>query len=107
MNHIFQIFYDDNKKIKAHYSISGEKWRTAQNYLLVDKNEEMFKKMFEFNRSINLPTCLADIEMNEDDLDKLVPMVCNMKDIDHNPYKISEDMVYKAFKKLEEYSKIN
>ena len=46
--------------------------------LLVDKNEEMFKKMFEFNRSINLPTCLADIEMNEDDLDKLVPMVCNM-----------------------------
>ena len=43
--------------------------------------------MFEFNRSINLPTCLADIEMNEDDLDKLVPMVCNMKDIDHNPYK--------------------
>ena len=30
-----------------------------------------------------------------------------MKDIDHNPYKISEDMVYKAFKKLEEYSKIN
>ena len=44
--------------------------------------------------------------MNEDDLDKLVPMVCNMKDIDHNPYKISEDMVYKAFKKLEEYSKI-
>ena len=70
--------------------------------LLVDKNEEMFK-----NRSINLPTCLADIEMNEDDLDKLVPMVCNMKDIDHNPYKISEDMVYKAFKKLEEYSKIN
>ena len=51
--------------------------------------------------------CVADIEMNEDDLDKLVPMVCNMKDIDHNPYKISEDMVYKAFKKLEEYSKIN
>lgn len=33
------IFYDDNKQIKAHYSISGEKWRTAQNYLLVDKNE--------------------------------------------------------------------
>jgi hypothetical protein len=45
--------------------------------------------------------------MNEDDLDKLVPMVCAMKDIDHNPYKISEDMVYTAFKKLEEYSKIN
>lgn len=33
------IFYDNNKEIKAHYSISGEKWRTAQNYLLVDRDE--------------------------------------------------------------------
>lgn len=33
------IFYDDNKNIKAQYSVSGEKWRTAQNYLLVDKKE--------------------------------------------------------------------
>lgn len=33
------LFYDDNKKIKAHYSVSGEKWRTVQNYLLVDKKE--------------------------------------------------------------------
>ncbi len=73
--------------------------------LLVDKNEEMFKTMFEFNKSISLPTCLADIEMNEDDLDKLVPMVCAMKDIDHNPYKITNDMVFEAFKKLEEYNK--
>lgn len=33
------LFYDDCRRIKAQYSISGEKWRTAQNYLLVDKNE--------------------------------------------------------------------
>ena len=30
-----------------------------------------------------------------------------MKDIDHNPYKITEEMVLKAFKKLEEYNKNN
>lgn len=75
--------------------------------LLVDENEEMFKTMFDFNRSISLPTCLKDIEMSESDLDKLVPMVCAMKDIDHNPYKITEEMVLKAFKKLEEYNKNN
>lgn len=33
------IFFDGDKTIKAHYSISGEKWRTAQNYLVVDKKE--------------------------------------------------------------------
>ena len=75
--------------------------------LLVDKNEEMFNTMFEFNKSISLPTCLADIEMNENDLDRLVPMVCAMKDIDHNPYEITNDMVFEAFKKLEEYNKHN
>lgn len=31
------LFYDNNKVIKAQYSISGDKWRTAQNYLLVEK----------------------------------------------------------------------
>ena len=33
------IYFDDSKQIKAQYSISGEKWRTAQYYLLVDKNK--------------------------------------------------------------------
>lgn len=75
--------------------------------LLVDQDEEMFKTMFDFNRSVALPTCLADIEMSENDLEKLVPMVCAMKDIEHNPYKISEEMVFNAFKRLEEYNKNN
>lgn len=73
--------------------------------LLVDKDEEMFKTMFDFNKSIGLPTCLADIEMSENNLERLVPMVCAMKDIDHNPYKITEEMVFKAFKELEKYNK--
>lgn len=73
--------------------------------LLVDNNEEMFRQMYNFNKSVGLPTCLADIEMSTDDLDRLVPMVCAMKDIDHNPYDITEEMVLKAFNKLEKYNK--
>lgn len=75
--------------------------------LLVDNNKEMFKKIYDFNKSIGLPVCLADIEMSEQDLDKLVPMVCSMKDIEHNPYHISEEMVSEAFNELEEYNKMN
>ncbi len=71
--------------------------------LLVDKDEEMFRKIYEFNKSVGLPICLADIEMQESDLEKLVPMVCNMKDIDHNPYEITENMVHDAFIKLDYY----
>lgn len=75
--------------------------------LLVDKDADMFKKMYDFNKSIALPTCLADLEMSEADLNGLVPMVCSMKDINHNPYKITEEMVLKAFKELEEYNQNN
>ncbi len=73
--------------------------------LLVDGNTEMFKTMFDFNKSVKLPTCLADIEMSESDLERLVPMVCEMKDIEHNPYIITKDMVLKAFNTLEKYNK--
>lgn len=69
--------------------------------LLVDRNENMFRKMYDFNRSVQLPLCLADLEMDEKDLDKLVPMICHMKDIEHNPYEITKEMVFNAFKKLE------
>ena len=33
------VFYDNNKQIKAQYSVTGEKWRTFQDYLLVGKEE--------------------------------------------------------------------
>lgn len=75
--------------------------------LLVDGNEKMLKKIYDFNKSISLPCCLKDIEMSTRDLDKLVPMVCAMKDIEHNPYTISEKMVFEAFHKLEEYNKLS
>ncbi len=75
--------------------------------LLLDGNKEMFKRIYDFNKSVALPTCLADIEMSADDLKDLVPKVCAMKDIDHNPYKITENMVFEAFERLEKYNKEN
>ncbi|MEE0945004.1 MAG: hypothetical protein UIM24_06115 [Clostridia bacterium] len=45
------IFYDNTNRAKAEYSISGEKWRTAQNYLLVPY-EELKEKMDEKNKTL-------------------------------------------------------
>lgn len=70
--------------------------------LLVDKDEENFKKVYEFNKSIGLPLKLADIELTVEELPKLVEAAIAMKDIEHNPYEITEEMLTKAFLTLEE-----
>lgn len=69
--------------------------------LLVDKDEENFKKVYEFNRNIGLPLKLADIEIDAEDLEKVAEMAADMKDIEHNPYKITKEMIAEAMKKLE------
>lgn len=69
--------------------------------LLVDGQEEMFRTMLSFNRSIGLPTKLSDIEVEEKDLGRIIPHVLTMKDIDHNPYPITEQMLLRAFDRLE------
>ena len=45
------LFYDNKKKVKAEYCIVGEKWRTFQDYLLVDK-DELFTKVEEIGCNI-------------------------------------------------------
>lgn len=69
--------------------------------LLADGNEEDFKRVFAFNKSVGLPVCLADIGMDVGELPELVRAAAAMKDIEHNPYVITEDMLADAFMELE------
>ena len=70
--------------------------------LLVDGDEENFGKLFEFNKSVGLPTRLSDIELTSEEIPALVKASLAMKDIEHNPYKITPDMLAAAFNRLEE-----
>lgn len=72
------------------------------NLLLVDNDIETFKKVYEFSKSVGLPTCLADLEFTTDDIDKLAEGAAAMKDIEHNPYVVTKEMIADAMKKLEE-----
>lgn len=72
--------------------------------LLVDGNRKDFQKMYAFNKSVGLPTCLSDIEMNGSDLERLVPLAAKMPDIAHNPYSITEEMLFAAFADLDYYN---
>ena len=75
--------------------------------LLVDGQEEMFRTMYAFNRSVSLPTRLSDIGVTEDDLTRVLPVVTSMHDIDHNPYPITLEMLADAFRRLQEYNAQN
>ncbi len=73
--------------------------------LLADGQEDMFRKMYAFNRSVGLPTKLEDIGVTEKDLEKVLPKVLSMPDIAHNPYPITLDMLSGAFRKLQDMSR--
>lgn len=74
--------------------------------LLVDGNEEDFERVFKFSKRVGLPTKLADIEMDTERLGELVKAAAAMKDIEHNPYVITEEMLEKAFRELEKRNQI-
>ncbi len=69
--------------------------------LLVDGQEEMFRKLYRFSQSVNLPVCLADLEITAGELDQVADRILEMKDIDHNPYPITREMLTAAFRTLE------
>lgn len=64
---------------------------------------EEFKKLYDFYQAIELPCKLADLEITKEELANIIPQVLAMKDIDKNPYVITEKMLYEAFMALEEY----
>lgn len=71
------------------------------NLLLVDNNREDFEKVYAFNKAVGLPTCLADLEFTSEQIEELAAGAVIMKDIEHNPYVITKEMLVEAMKKLE------
>lgn len=73
--------------------------------LLVDNNREMFFRLYDFNRKTGLPTCLRDIGLDLKQLPQIISKILQMKDIEHNPYPITEAMLTQAFHTLEDLSR--
>lgn len=71
------------------------------NLLLVDNDMETFEKVYAFNKSVGLPTCLEDLEFTAEDIDKLAEGAAAMKDIEHNPYPVTKEMIAEAMRKLQ------
>lgn len=69
--------------------------------LTCDKQFKERDRVYSFNKSIGLPTCLADIEVKENDLDKVLDKAMETGDIKHVPYEITREMIYNAIMDLE------
>lgn len=69
--------------------------------LLCDNDMENFTKVYEFNKSVGLPVKVEDVEIGKEDLEAIIKKTVSMKDIDHNPYVVTEKMLKEAFDKLE------
>ncbi len=72
------------------------------NLLLVDNRPEDFKKVYQFSKEVGLPVCLADLEFTPDQIESLAQAAVEMKDIEHNPYPVTKEMLINSMKKLED-----
>lgn len=73
--------------------------------LTMDNQSEEREKIFAFNKSIGLPTKLADFGITVDDLASVLDKAASVNDIVVSPYEITRDMFEKAILDLEAFNK--
>ena len=72
--------------------------------LTADLQYEERERVFRFNKSIGLPTKLADIHATEQDLPKVAKKALMGIDVRKYPYVVTEDMIISAILELEKYN---
>lgn len=70
--------------------------------LLCDGQDDEFRKVYEFNKSIGLPTKLSDIDITDEEFKETISRLPDMSDVRHYPYAITRQMMYKAWEQLNE-----
>lgn len=70
--------------------------------LIVDGQLDEFKKVFELNKKIGLPTKLSDIEITDEEFASILPEIGGMSDVRHYPYAVTVEMLENALKILNE-----
>ena len=70
---------------------------------LADKNPE-FERLYQFNRWCGLPTVASQLEFTPEMITDIIPRILQMRDIEHSPYQITEDLLKRTFLRLENIS---
>lgn len=73
--------------------------------LIMDHQEEDFKKAYSFYKEIGLPTCLKDLEIDIDDpMDDVLAITVVNQELEHVPYPVTKEKIVEAIHKLEDYN---
>lgn len=70
-----------------------------------DQGFTLFDTLYSFSHDTGLPTKLEDLGLTTEDRDIVITKALEMKDIDHNPYKITRDMMEQSFDRLDAKNK--
>ena len=90
---------------EANHHLHGEvvSYGTLVN-LMVDKDWDKLKLAYGVNKSIDLPVCLADLELEKDDkLEDVLEATMANQEMTHTPYPVTKEMIYQAIQDLEDY----
>ena len=66
----------------------------------MDGREGECRQLQDFNRTVNLPTSLSDVDITVDDVRRAAPEILRDADLEHYPYRVTEDMLVRAAEKL-------
>lgn len=69
--------------------------------LLYDEQEEEFRKIYQLNKEIGLPTRLQDIEITAEEFDETIEAIPAMSDVRHYPYAIDPQKLREMVARLE------
>lgn len=73
--------------------------------LTLDEQTDELERIFNFNKSIGLPTCLADLDITtKTQLEAVIKKAVSTPDLLHVPYKITDKMIRGAILQLEKYN---
>ncbi|NLJ57920.1 MAG: iron-containing alcohol dehydrogenase family protein [Tissierellia bacterium] len=72
--------------------------------LIVDKQQEEFRRIFKFNKDMGFPTKLADLHCTIGAVDKMIEKSLKGIDVRHYPYKVTPSMIKEAVEFLESYN---
>ena len=73
--------------------------------LAMDGADDELAKVYDFNRAMQLPTCLADIDVTVDELEPALTRALQTFDLNVMPYKVDKEMYRNAILALEEYDR--
>ena len=69
--------------------------------LMIYGREAECEELKAFNRKVNLPTRLSDIGVTVEDVAKAAPEMVKDADLEHYPYRVTEEMLVEAARYLD------